>query len=315
METKGRLFVLLCAGFFLLALPAQGAVFEIPAQRPTAQFQRRGTNHYGVSFTVGDGGSTISAFSARAGGGSAFYFLTWGSVSRKGIHANLGRLGSIALRFHRSGKTTRRAQKNCRGGPEVVMHGTFVGRIRFDGEAGYTKVATSRVRGSLSFAPRRFCHFPDGEVERPRPRRKERFVTRLMATASRPGRYVTFSASRSDREPVLTQFDALMDEERGAMSVLRFVDATADATAFPFAPSLDSATVAPPAPFEGTAAFTRIDDFATRWEGPLTVDFPGRPDVPLTGREFTWSLSREPESDSSISFTIVRSRLKHRLAE
>ena len=52
-----------------------------------------------------------------------------------------------------------------------------------------------------------------------------------------------------------------------------------------------AATVAPPAPFSGTATFTADPGKQTgSWLGDLSVSFPGRPDVRLAGRRFEGSV-------------------------
>jgi hypothetical protein len=38
-----------------------------------------------------------------------------------------------------------------------------------------------------------------------------------------------------------------------------------------------------------------LDDFSSRWEGPLTVTLPGSTALALTGRDFAWSLRKETE--------------------
>ena len=91
----------------------------------------------------------------------------------------------------------------------------------------------------------------------------------------------------------------------GALAVLALAAAPAEAfvseatgrsaslAAFAPDPNLNSAALAPPFPFSGSANFQRLDDYTSRWEGPLTASFPGRPDTPLTGRGFAWRLSSE----------------------
>ncbi len=53
--------------------------------------------------------------------------------------------------------------------------------------------------------------------------------------------------------------------------------------AFDCDPALRRAVLVPPAPFSGSASFTRGAAPNHRWSGDLNVDLPGRSDVPLTG--------------------------------
>jgi hypothetical protein len=61
-------------------------------------------------------------------------------------------------------------------------------------------------------------------------------------------------------------------------------------SAFDFASPLRTATLAPPVPFTGQATFRRNANPANRWTGNLSVDFPGRADVPLAGGRFKAAL-------------------------
>jgi hypothetical protein len=50
---------------------------------------------------------------------------------------------------------------------------------------------------------------------------------------------------------------------------------------------ITSATLAPPAPFTGTATFQRTRGAKGSWMGTLAGDFPGRGEVTLAGPEFS----------------------------
>lgn len=107
------------------------------------------------------------------------------------------------------------------------------------------------------------------------------------------------TASRSESNPTSSIFFADSSEAVAGVLVGRIAFVEGPATAFAFDPGLNSAALAPPFPFAGSATFQRIDDFSSRWEGPLTVSFPGDPDVPLTGRDFAWSLTSRREASGS----------------
>jgi hypothetical protein len=91
----------------------------------------------------------------------------------------------------------------------------------------------------------------------------------LQANKNRPGKR--------------SRFEAEVHEKRGSVSISRSLSLWVGATAFRYDPLLETATLDPPAPFSGRASFHRGATPANRWTGDLTVDFPGRSDVPLTG--------------------------------
>ena len=96
----------------------------------------------------------------------------------------------------------------------------------------------------------------------------ERHALELNAQESRPGERVSLGVE--------------VEEQRGEIEFERATGIRADADALGFDARLRRATLAPP-PFAGHATFRRGAEPANRWTGNLTVDLPGRSDVPLTG--------------------------------
>lgn len=79
------------------------------------------------------------------------------------------------------------------------------------------------------------------------------------------------------------RFAASISERRGGMGISRSVDVTAAPGAFDFDVPAGVAFVTPPAPFAGEARYTRSSGKRASWRGDLSVDFPGRAGVRLTG--------------------------------
>jgi hypothetical protein len=77
-----------------------------------------------------------------------------------------------------------------------------------------------------------------------------------------------------------------MVEKRGRMSVARIAGVRAPASAFAFDQAAGTATVAPPAPFSGSASLQRNADGSKAWAGPLSVDVLGADPVTLAGPRF-----------------------------
>jgi hypothetical protein len=225
------------------------------------------------------------------------------------IRIRFGHVASFDYRFVPSGPPkVPRLPILCAGRPPRSWHGHFVGSFRFHGEGGYTEVRTARVKGTRKQPGQVKCrHLPHAGHRHRHLRRLHPKTTKsvlLKASGTTGGREVDLTATAPAMGHGLGIIMARASEEREGMLVDRIVSATAKpGVTFDFDPDLSSASLSPPAPFAGSASFTRIDDYTTRWEGPLSVSFPGMPDVPLSGRTFSWSLGHASESSGgSVNF-------------
>lgn len=107
-----------------------------------------------------------------------------------------------------------------------------------------------------------------------------------MLSASTTGSKLGFEAALRRRGQV--EFSAAEISKVGSVSILRFVAKRTRPSRFRFDRALRTATVAPPAPFSGSATFRRgAKRSGSTWSGSLAVSFPGRSDVPLVGAAFT----------------------------
>ncbi len=223
------------------------------------------------------------------------------------IHASFGRFGVIAIRFIPSGKVLRAQAPSCSGGSGssvvVTRLGTFVGRIRFRGEGGYTTADASRAAGGvgdfdgpLREGERIPCepslggfpgHFEESAAAKP-----------VHLIAKDRHRDISFevspsSPSSADSSPQIYSFGDLGTELRGTLLIARTVAVRGPASDFVFDNSLSTATVTPPLPFTGTAKFQRRAG-GPRWTGTLTGPLPGRGIVRLAGPGFTGELRAGP---------------------
>jgi hypothetical protein len=149
------------------------------------------------------------------------------------------------------------------------IDGRFRGTIRCDGEDGYTKVRSRKARGWVA----------KGTEQCLRSAKDARTIgTYLFATSGS----VLFQALSLDG--VETPFFAALERERREIvRILRFAGAEGRADDFTFNAGLTSAHIEPPNhPFAGFADFAAPNE----WTGPLSVSFPGAPDVSLTGSRF-----------------------------
>jgi hypothetical protein len=261
----------------------------------TEQIQLRATNGYRLSLSVVNRRAGVT-FERTTGHGDA-QFVDY-RVRRRmppgpDLHFRLGAKGEFDLRFVPR-KTKEEEYPRCKGGPEIVERGRFVGTIRFRGRRGFTEVDAHKTNGIVSRTPPQTCRrhkaagvetlgisegeasaVPEGTLE-------------LIAGTGGSGPH--FNAFRFDKpgfpEPLFQSFDASIYRREPGLTVTSL--ATVHGTAGDFVspePSepLSAATVSPPAPFSGSAAFEMASARQAEWSGDLAVEIPGYGRVPLTG--------------------------------
>jgi hypothetical protein len=286
-----------------IALPAAAAGkvghYVTQSSRST-EFKIMASNGYSVSVSGSIGapkpirGVTLTA---RNSSGASVSYLAQGVATEKRIEASFGALGRISVRFHPSqpARLVRRAQ-NCRGPGELVHEGHFVGTIQFEGEQGYTALHASRARGQVTRSFKEVCS--EGGAGQSGPIR----WTMLDATSTAPvqtsfeanglsyqprphgpSRFCVFLASIYERQPPLKPGGP-------GLSVIRSILATARLSAISTTTSgrvITSALVTPPAPFTGTAYYTKGQGSQGSWSGSLAANFPGRGELRLAGPGFS----------------------------
>jgi hypothetical protein len=224
-----------------------------------------------------------------------------GTVSEHRVKANFGRAGKVDLRFEPSGPPRSvEPLPFCKGKEGSVTTGTYVGTVRFTGFDPFVHFHASRVRGKVSRTPPVHCHIPGGAHPHPKPEatEEEEETTAVLYAAPRCGRFAFAAAGDRDTGAAggdprgkFTLFAAISKERVGRVHVSRFVLLfVPGAEVFTVDSGLASASVAPPPPFHGSAAFQRgVDGAPSTWTGSLSVSFlDGR--LALTGKGIEASL-------------------------
>jgi hypothetical protein len=324
MKAWGRTVCMGVAAAALLGSAGPASAFVVPASGPTAAISVSGTHGYRISFQGSPGSAQIAVAKGGKGllGGETEYVRFGGTTTASRVDADFGHRGRMSLRFRPNGKVRTRRRHGCTGGAQVTRFGAFEGHFRFSGENDYTSFEAKRVAGSMTSRPRLICHRHPGALTAPprHHRHLKRHRETITTFQARSSDGLGFVALRSDRDPESSIFFATASEAKEGNLILRNALTIGHLGSFGFDEGLASATLEPPAPFSGSAAFARIDDYASRWEGPLTVSFPGLPDAPLTGRDFSWSLTSSSASQGStgtiVGVALARTReLAHSLAQ
>jgi hypothetical protein len=215
---------------------------------------------------------------------SVAYFAP-GTVGPTSIKADLGAIGQINVHFVSSG-SSRIERSSCGGEPVLVDAGTYEGSIDLEGEEGYSQVHAISGDGEVKALLDLLCaggtrsegiggHSPGARLTVRHHGARQFEFEAMKNSPTRPAR---FAASVSER--------------RGRLLISREVRAVAASSSFDFDVSTGTAHVSPPAPFAGEGSYRRPRDKDVRWHGGLSVDFPGRSNVRLTGDGTRASLVR-----------------------
>jgi hypothetical protein len=246
----------------------------------------------GVIVSNNDGDVTATIIVNR--GPQIAYYTTPAKVTAERVTARFGSLGELDYRF----TPKRNGSIDCIGSEEgeAEFDGTFV----FTGENGYIHIEAGHAEGSFQIYPE------------PKNCPRKRLARR--AVPSRPSYVVPYHPFYSDEGATLkaragsrakgrirevAAFDAggrgphkiavlaTLAEKREGMTTARGVQLAAGAGAFHWNLERGTATLRPPAPFTGSAKFTRLGhDGHGTWRGSLDMPILGGESVELAGNEF-----------------------------
>lgn len=229
-----------------------------------------------------DGHGQVAIALLDKGWHNVAYYRAKGFVTDSRVKASFGTLGRVDLDLRpnngREGQFV--ANAPCNGTRESYEKATYRGVLEFHGEEGFAAVSASRIAASPEAFVDLICvnHFEihakglepgaigaglRAEMEKPKRARVEFSVTKNQPNGRALVRVRTA-------------------ERRHGLLIRRGVELLLGPTAFEYDDALSTATVAPPAPFSGSAVYRRDAAPAKRWSGDLSVDLPGRADVSLT---------------------------------
>lgn len=268
----------------LLPAAAQGA--EMPPEG-LAMFRVPASNGYELLVIANanpDGSGEVVLWAQ--GRRSAAIYRGSATVTRDRVEADLGAIGKVSVRLVRTGKK-RTVRPPCQKRTKRrVTVPRYEGTIEFHGEEGFSEASATRAPYDWATLMAFMCLEEGGRrAGEPLPgarldvhRLPEGNELMLHATQARPG-------SR-------TEVSVQIDELRDGLEITRATGVVAGPDALRYGPRLTTATLAPPAPFDGHATFRANAPRAKRWTGNLTVDLPGYSDYPLIGPGMRVELER-----------------------
>lgn len=307
MRAPGSKLLLAVAGLAALALPGAAGAATHTYKVPASTFENatiRGSNGFTIELSLGPGFASVDA--GKPLGQGIFEHAVYSTPAPKHREAGLlklriGSYGKFQGRF--VAKSTEHEPDYCVGGPVIVEKGFYVGAFTFRGTDGFTKAASHRMRGSITRSPAETCR----EFQPPKKSHhgKSDAPVELHLKAVTKSRDLSFEATQKS-EPVggasstpLVNFIASRYVHHGRLAISSWlVSFFAKANTFLDPEPHTEVTVAPPAPFSGTATYKSEGSGDSSWTGNLSVDLPAFGRVPLTGKKLTATLEKKAVNSS-----------------
>jgi len=223
-----------------------------------------------------DGRGQITLIVSR--GRDSVLYTALAQLTATSLEADLGALGSVSLGAVPSGRT-KSFRTRCAEGSKVTFEPQrYRGSFEFHGEEGYAEAVTGAPRERLRLLYQAECRtFSSLQVG------GDDVSGAGLRLYSRRGDLRLNLTARKNGPHKRTQLQVGVGEVRAGISIFRQISRWLGADAFDYDPLLRTAALVPPAPFSGSASFHRGAPAGKRWGGNLTVNLPGRSNVPLSG--------------------------------
>ena len=290
------LLLLLAAALTPSALADQGGAAARGKIEVEPRLQLTGSHGYRILVSARLATVTIGVEKGNTTrSGTSTTYVARGVSGQNGIHANFHQFGRVDLTFHATAPAARGLPPDCFGGTTgaATLPGYFTGTIDFEGQGGYTRVVSHRIRGEVVLPPTEQCPLVAGGanplLEDPAaelPPAQTRMTLSALEKSGTGG--LLFVARREGK----TGFFAERFGTVGRIGLLSVAYAIGPQSTFASNPQVSFGTVHPPAPFSGSATLSRGTGGKRSWTGTLAAGFPGEAPVSLVGPQFHTTLSR-----------------------
>ncbi len=219
-----------------------------------------------------------------------------GKVNEAGLRVSFGRLGSIDVIFIPTVTLdATEVSPGCTGEPRTLQEGVFAGTIAFAGERRYVRIEAPQVAGSMSVLPHWQCPEEDGlnpfesipgvAQLSARPASRKRESASLVALSRDFSRF--FGAGVHHRHSGgRSIFYGAQIERRKRMKIARTTSVLGPASAFDYDHEAGSATLDPPSPLTGHAAFRTRGRGRVLWRSTIRVPLLGAAPLKAYGPDF-----------------------------
>jgi hypothetical protein len=272
-----------CAGL-LVAVPvlAAGAGREVERELAFAL----DVEGFSVDVFVSNNDGDVDATMILSRGPQVAYYIAPAKVTAERVTARFGTLGELDYRF----ASKSNGSIDCSGAEEgeAVFEGTF----DFTGENGYVHIEAAHAEGSFQIYPEPKSCQQKRVARRAVPYHpsysNEGATLQSRAGSPAKGRIREVSVfDEGQRGPHKVFVFATLAERREGLTVARGVQLTAGSGAFRWNLEKGTATLRPPAPFTGSATFTRRGHHGHgTWKGSLGMPILGGEPVELAGGRF-----------------------------
>jgi hypothetical protein len=257
-------------------------------------FELQGTHGYKVGGVIGVKGhkAELTLFVGRRHEGATY--TARGTRVGEELDFDLGALGKVELEAQPTGHMET-VRSSC-GKPLTLEGSDLVGTIEFHGEGGFTEAQAQTTPLRFDLLADIGCGVSYGG---------EDFGAGILGARLRVARKGGPKLQINQNHPgARVRYEARVTERRAGLTIDRTVGGYLAGGAFHFDPTLTKASFTPGAPFSGSATYRGsrsprgTHPAHGAWRGNLTVDFPGRADVPLTGPGFKAAIIHANRTES-----------------
>jgi len=230
------------------------------------------------------------ACSVRAKGPQVAYYSVPAKVTAERVTAKFGAFGELDYNFRPKGS----GSAECLGASDTENEAELEGTFRGTGENEYVHVEADHVDGTVHLYP-----VPKQCAQSRRARRvvpyhpsySDKGATLQARAVSLGGQPEAREVSVYDgggRGPHKIVISAYLGERQEGVDIARGVQMAAPSSAFNWNLDAGTASLRPPAPFTGSAKFTRRGGNGHgTWTGSLTMPILGGEPVAVAGTEFS----------------------------
>jgi hypothetical protein len=243
---------------------------------------------FGINIYVTNNDGDVTAAMIVSRGRQVVYYIVPGKVTAERVTAKFGAFGELDYTFRPKGK----GSAECLGASDMENEAEFDGTFTFTGENEYVHVEADHVDGTVHLYP-----VPKQCAQTRRARRvvpyhpsySDKGATLQARAVSLGGRKVR-EANVYDgggRGPHRIAIFAYLAERREGVNIARGVQMAAPSSAFNWNLDAGTASLRAPAPFTGSAKFTRRGhDGHGTWTGSLGMPILGGEPVEVAGSAF-----------------------------